>query len=81
MEHINDLLKGFKRKYGLNIKHFSTHTFRKTFGRYVYEYCDRSAEALLYLNAILMHSSITITKRYIGLEKDEINSIYGHISF
>lgn len=81
LEHINDLLKGFKRKYRLNIKHFSTHTFRKTFGRYVYEYCDKSAEALLYLNAILMHSSIATTKRYIGLEKDEINSIYGHISF
>ena len=80
-EHINDMLKVFKRKYKLAIKHFSTHSFRKTFGRYVYDHCNKSAESLLFLSEILEHSDIKVTKRYIGLSKDEINSIYQHIKF
>lgn len=80
-EHINDMLKNFKRKYKLTIKHFSTHSFRKTFGRYVYEHCNKSAESLLFLSEILEHSDIKVTKRYIGLNKDEINSIYQYIAF
>ena len=81
IEHINDMLKVFRRKYHLSIKHFSTHSFRKTFGRYVYESCDKSAESLLFLNEIFVHESVRTTKRYIGLNKDEINSIYQHIKF
>ena len=81
LEHINDKLKDFKREYGLSIKHFSTHSFRKTFGRFLYEQCGRSAESLLYLNEILVHESVRTTKRYIGLNKDEINSIYQYIKF
>lgn len=80
-EHINDMLKNFKRKYKLTIKYFSTHSFRKTFGRYVYEHCNKSAESLLFLSEILEHSDIKVTKRYIGLNKDEINSIYQYIAF
>lgn len=81
LEHINDKLKDFKREYRLSIKHFSTHSFRKTFGRFVYEQCGKSAESLLFLNEILVHESVRTTKRYIGLNKDEINSIYQHIKF
>lgn len=45
LEYINRLLKVFKVRYRLPIRAFSTHTFRKTFGRYVYELMGRSAEA------------------------------------
>ncbi|MCO7113963.1 tyrosine-type recombinase/integrase [Bacteroides uniformis] len=44
LEYINRLLKVFKVRYRLPIGAFSTHTFRKTFGRYVYELMGRSAE-------------------------------------
>lgn len=81
IEHINDMLKVFKRKYQLSIKHFSTHSFRKTFGRFVFEYHNKSAEALLCLNEILMHDSVKTTKRYIGLNQDQINSVYQCIKF
>lgn len=81
LEQINRKLKDFKYRYRLNIGAFSTHTFRKTFGRYVYESNNKSAESLILLNSIFRHSSIEITKVYIGLRQDEINGIYNSIKF
>lgn len=81
LEQINRKLKDFKYRYRLNIEAFSSHTFRKTFGRYVYESSNRSAESLILLNSIFRHTSIEITKVYIGLRQDEINGIYNSIKF
>ncbi|MFR9546884.1 MAG: tyrosine-type recombinase/integrase [Rikenellaceae bacterium] len=81
IEYINRLLKLFKIKYRLPIKAFSTHTFRKTFGRYVYETNGRSAESLILLNSIFRHSSIDITKVYIGLRQAEIDGVFDSIRF
>ena len=78
---VNQKLKTFKSKYDIQITNFSTHTFRKTFGRYVYESYNRSAESLILLNKILNHTSIQITKTYIGITQDEINGIYDNIDF
>ncbi|MFR9532465.1 MAG: tyrosine-type recombinase/integrase [Rikenellaceae bacterium] len=81
IEYINRLLKLFRIKYRLSIKAFSTHTFRKTFGRYVYETNGRSAESLILLNSIFRHSSIDITKVYIGLRQAEIDGVFDSIRF
>lgn len=81
IQRINQKLKEFKYKYRLSIDHFSTHTFRKTFGRYVYEINNHSAESLLLLNKILNHSNLEATKRYIGITKEEINSVFASIQF
>ena len=81
IQNINQRLKQFKYRYRLNIDHFSTHTFRKTFGRYVYDQNGHSAESLILLNKILNHSNIQVTKAYIGITQDEINNIYDSIQF
>lgn len=78
---VNKKLKDFKYDYKIKIGNFSTHTFRKTFGRYVYETNNRSAESLVLLNKILNHTSIQITKTYIGITQDEINNIFQSIHF
>lgn len=79
--HVNRMLKEFKVRYRLPIKLFSTHTFRKTFGRYVYETNGRSAESLILLNSIFRHSSIEITKVYIGIRQSEIDKVFNSIKF
>jgi integrase len=81
LTHINRLLKTFRFRYKLPIKAFSTHTFRKTFGRYVYENNGRSAESLILLNSIFKHSNTETTKVYIGLRQDEINNVFNSINF
>lgn len=80
LQYVNMKLKEFKYKYRLKIENFSTHTFRKTFGRYVYDTNNHSAESLLLLNKILNHSSIQVTKTYIGITQEEVAGIYASIS-
>lgn len=80
IQRVNQVLKEFKTKYHLKIENFSTHTFRKTFGRFVYDTNNHSAESLLLLNKILNHSSIQITKTYIGITQEEVAGIYAAIN-
>lgn len=80
IQYVNIKLKEFKYKYKLRIDNFSTHTFRKTFGRYVYDKSEHSAESLILLNKILNHSSIQITKTYIGITQEEVAGIFASIS-
>lgn len=77
---VNAILKTFKERYRLDIGNISSHTFRKTFGRYVYEKGGRSGESLVLLNKILAHSSIQVTKTYIGITQDEVKSVFDSIA-
>lgn len=79
IQYINQIIKKWKYKYSICIENFSTHTFRKTFGRYVYDTSENKSEALILLNRIFKHSSIDITKVYICISDDEINSIFNSI--
>lgn len=81
IQYVNQVLKDLKYKYRLSITHFSTHTFRKTFGRYVYDTHNHSAESLILLNKIFKHTSVQITKTYIGITQEEISSIFDSIKF
>ena len=78
-QYINDMLKYLRVKYRLPIKRISSHTFRKTFGRYVYESMGRTTEALILLSMILKHSSPQVTMVYLGIRQDEISGVFGGI--
>lgn len=79
LEYINRLLKVFRVRYRIPIRAFSTHTFRKTFGRYVYEMTGRKAEGLILLNQIFRHSNLETTRRYIGLAQEDIDKVFDSI--
>lgn len=79
IQYVNQKLKKFKNKYDLQIEKFSTHSFRKTFGRFVYEGPGDKSDNLVKLNMILKHSSIEVTKRYIGITTDDINAVFSSI--
>ena len=82
IQRINVVLKEIKRKYRLKIKNFSCHSLRKTFGRQVYNMnSDNSELALVKLMELFNHSSLAITKRYLGLRQEEILQTYDCLSF
>lgn len=82
IQRINVILKEVKVKYKLKIKHFSCHSLRKTFGRQVYNMNSDNAElALIKLMELFNHSSVAITKRYLGLRQEEILETYECLSF
>ena len=82
VQRINVILKEVKKKYRLKVKNFSCHSLRKTFGRQVYNMnSDNSELALVKLMELFNHSSVAITKRYLGLRQEEILQTYDCLSF
>ena len=81
---VNRKLKWYKVKYRLPIGNFSTHTFRKTWARKIYENElkeGRGEMALLKLSELMNHSSPAITRRYIGLRQEELAKMYEGLKF
>jgi integrase len=69
-QHVNRLLKKyFKGK-------ISTHSLRKSFGRRVWENDNQSERSLIYLSELFQHSSISITRIYLGIRQEELDNIY-----
>lgn len=82
VQRINIILKEVKRKYRLHIGNFSCHSLRKTFGRQVYNMNSENSElALVKLMELFNHSSVAITKRYLGLRQEELLNTYDCLSF
>lgn len=82
IQRINAHFKEIKVKYGLKIKNFSTHTMRKTFGRKVVESAGKDAEmALIRLSELFNHSSVQVSRRYLGLRQQELSEVYDALDF
>ena len=82
VQRINVILKEIKKKYRVKVKNFSCHSLRKTFGRQVYTMSGENAElALVKLMELFNHSSVALTKRYLGLRQEEILETYDVLSF
>jgi len=70
---INGVLKSIFKDKRLQI---SSHSLRKAFARRVYENLNESEDALVLLSDIFRHSSISITRRYLGIRKETISNVY-----
>ena len=82
VQRINIIFKEVKKKYRLHIGNFSCHSLRKTFGRQVYNMNSENSElALVKLMELFNHSSVAITKRYLGLRQEELLNTYDCLSF
>jgi integrase len=73
IQHLNVMLKKLLKEKGLNV---SSHSMRKTFGRRVYFNNNESEKALMYLMELYNHSSLMMTKKYLGIRQEELNNIY-----
>lgn len=82
VQRINVILKEIKEQYNLKIEHFSTHSFRKTFGRKIVEQAGENSEmALIKLSELFNHSSPQITRKYLGLRHEELMEVYDTLDF
>jgi integrase len=79
--YVNVVLKEIVKKYRIKLDgNVSTHTFRKTLGRRVMEVNNYSNESLVLLMDLFGHSSMSITKRYLGIREQEIHDVYDSLS-
>lgn len=81
-QRINVRLKEIKKKYNIKIDNFSCHSLRKAFGRKVFESSGENAQmALVKLSELFNHSSVQITKIYLGLREKELLETYDLLDF
>ena len=78
VQFVNRRLKEIAKTYNLQIpaNQTSSHLFRKTLGRHVWTINNYSEKSLLLLSELFNHSSIKITKIYLGIKDDEIGDVY-----
>ena len=78
IQYINRMLKEIAKKYNLQTgrSSISSHLFRKTLGRHVWTINNYSEKSLLLLSELFNHSSMKITKIYLGIKDDEIGDVY-----
>lgn len=82
IQRINVIFKEIKKKYNLEINNFSTHSMRKSFGREVFRKSGTQAElALVKLSQLFNHSNISVTRRYLGISKEELLETYDLLGF
>jgi site-specific recombinase XerD len=72
-QSINDILKAIFNTKKLQI---SSHSLRKSFARRVYQNQNESENSLVLLSDIFGHSSISITRRYLGIRQETISNVY-----
>ena len=81
-QRINIRLKQVKSKYNVKVDNFSCHSLRKAFGRKVFESSGENAQlALVKLSELFNHSSVAITKIYLGLREKELLETYDLLDF
>ena len=76
LQHTNLLLKNGGKVEKIKNKNISTHSLRKSGSRFIWENNGHSDEYLIKLSSILNHSSTSITRRYLGISREEIKDIY-----
>lgn len=81
VQMVNKTLHGLKERYHLSIDHFSSHSLRKTFGRRIYDTAKDREYALIKLSSVLGHSNCAITRRYLGIKREEILDCYAALDW
>jgi len=78
-QYINQELKRIRAKYKIDVENFSTHSFRKSYARAIWEINGKSDTALLFLTDELNHSSVMSTAIYLGVKRDVGSEIITYI--
>lgn len=72
-QSINDILKTIFNSNSLQV---SSHSLRKSFARRVYDVNNKDENSLVLLSDIFSHTSVAITRKYLGLRAQEIQNVY-----
>lgn len=74
---VNVNLKRIFKAYGIAVEgNVSSHMFRKTLGNRVLRLNNYSNESIVLLMELFGHSSVALTKRYLGIREREILDVY-----
>lgn len=78
VQYVNWRFKQIGKDYNLGIE-LKSHVMRKTFGRKIYS-MHENEHSLMLLSEIFSHKSIAVTRRYLGIRSEELQSVYDKLS-
>ena len=81
LRHTNRLLQFGSRFVGIRRKRVSTHSLRKSGARYLYDENHRSEDVFLKISMILNHSSTQVSRRYLGITREELSDVFNGFEF
>lgn len=74
-QSINRLMKlHFKNE--VNVSNISSHSLRKSFGNRIYVAHGKTDGILHLLSEMFNHSSVSITRKYLGIKQEQYDNIY-----
>ena len=77
--HLGKIIKDTAKEAGIE-RNICSHSLRKTFGYHVWHNAEDKEKALVILQTIFNHSSLMMTKKYIGLMDDEIEDVFNGLN-
>lgn len=77
--HLGKIIKDTAKEAGIE-RNICSHSLRKTFGYHVWHNAEDKEKALVILQTIFNHSSLMMTKKYIGLMDDEIEDVFNALN-
>ncbi len=81
IQMVNKTLHDLRDRYKLNIEHFTSHSLRKTFARRIYDTAKDREYALIKLSSVLAHHNVSVTRRYLGIKRQEILDCYAALEW
>lgn len=73
------IIKEAAKECNIN-KNINSHSMRKTFGYHVWHNAKDKEKALVMLMIIFNHSSVVVTKQYIGILGEEVEDIFNELN-
>jgi integrase len=80
IQWVNEKLKRLFIEYNIQTANASSHCMRKSLGRKIWQINNHSEKSLVLLSEIFNHSSIQVTKKYLGIKEEEIFDCYDQLS-
>lgn len=77
--HLGKVIKDAADEIGIE-RNINSHSLRKTFGYHVWHNAEDKEKALVMLMAIFNHSSVAMTKKYIGIMDEEIEDVFNSLN-
>lgn len=75
--YLNRMIKRRVKDSGVSTSgNISSHMFRKTFARHIWDKQGRTEHALTYIQEMFNHTTIMQTKKYLGIRQEELDNLY-----
>jgi integrase len=76
IQYVDRMLPVLLFQSGIKCENTGSHLLRKSFGKKIFENNGSSESSLILLSDLFNHSSIKITRKYIGLEAQQFQAAY-----